>query len=127
VEANGDRPPADGYLNVEYEVEANAVVVTGYGEIDQLTVPLLGSALSRALREPAHQFLIIDLIGVEFLSSAGVRALSIAAQEARRARRSLRLVVGHRRPVIRALELTGLDKVVGLYETVHAAIVDLPR
>jgi anti-sigma B factor antagonist len=127
VEVNGGRPPADRYLTVEYEVADKAVVVTGTGEIDQLTVPLLGSAVSRALREPTHQLVIIDLIRVEFLSSAGVRALALAVHEAQRTQRSVRLVVGQQRPVIRPLELTGLDKVVALYETVDSAIVDSPR
>ena len=103
------------------------MIVTATGEIDQLTESLLESTVSQALSESTNQLVITDLTAVEFLSSAGVRALTIAMQQARLTQRPLRLVVGHQRPVLTPLELTGLDEVLALYETVEDAIVDLPR
>jgi len=67
--------------------------------------------------------LVIDLTDVSFLGSAGLAALVSARRQAQRRREPLRIVVDHNRPVIRPLEITGLDEVLALYHTVDEALV----
>ena len=69
--------------------------------------------------------MVIDLTSVRFLGSAGLRALfDIAAESVNQhGRTPLRVVVDHTRPVIRPIEIVGLDNVLALYESVSDALV----
>jgi anti-sigma B factor antagonist len=68
------------------------------------------------------EILVIDLTEVTFLSSQGLQALVDATVAAQRRREPLRIVVDHTRPVIRPIELTGLDDVLSLFDTVDDAL-----
>lgn len=103
--------------------DQEAVVVTVAGEIDVLTVDRLRAAVSDGFDQlPAGAILVIDLSDVTFLSSQGLQVLVEATRTARRRREPLRLVVDHARPVIRPIELTGLDDVLALFHTVDQAL-----
>ncbi|TNC29613.1 STAS domain-containing protein [Amycolatopsis alkalitolerans] len=66
---------------------------------------------------------MVDLSRVAFLGSSGLKTLVRAASEAERRREPLRIVVDANRPVIRPIELTGLDQVLALYHGVDKALV----
>ena len=86
-----------------------AVVVSVVGEIDQLTASLWQDVLSRVVsREPRR--LVIDLSGVLFLSAAGLSVLISLRNAAAQQGIVLQLKAPHRRVVVRALEITGLDR-----------------
>jgi anti-sigma B factor antagonist len=59
---------------------------------------------------------------VTFLSSTGLGALVDAHREAARLGEPLRVVVDHARPVLRTIQLTGLDEVLTLYHFVDNAV-----
>ena len=80
-------------------------VITAVGEIDALTAPELASFLIAQLIG-AH-LVVVNLDGVRFLSSAGLRALFEANEFATRENRDLRLVC-HSQTANWALEITGL-------------------
>jgi anti-sigma B factor antagonist len=86
---------------------ADTRVVTVVGEIDALTAPELGAFLTAQL--VAAQVVVVNLDGVRFLSSAGLRALFEANEFATREDRDLRLVCNSQ-TVNWALETTGLRK-----------------
>jgi anti-sigma B factor antagonist len=65
---------------------------------------------------------VVDLTNVTYLGSHGLTALVTAAVEAQHQDEPLRIVVDHQRQVIQPLQLTGLDKVLALYESVEDAI-----
>jgi anti-anti-sigma factor len=69
---------------------ADARVVTAVGEIDALTAPELAAFLIAQL--VVAQVVVVNLDGVRFLSSAGLRALFEANEFATREDRDLRLV-----------------------------------
>lgn len=73
---------------------------------------------------PARQ-VIVDLSGVVLLASAGLVALQDAQMgcEARQGE-PLRVVVDHSRPVIRPLQMAGLDQQVRLFYDLHDALHD---
>ena len=66
--------------------------------------------------------LMLDRTGVTFLGSPGLAALVDATGAARRLREPLRIVVDHTRPVIRPIELTGLDNLLAVYTTLDQAL-----
>ena len=80
-------------------------VVTVMGEIDALSAPELATFLTAQL--VAAQVVVVNLDGVRFLSSAGLRALVEANEFATRGDRDLRLVCSSQ-TANWALDTTGL-------------------
>jgi anti-sigma B factor antagonist len=103
--------------------QGQALVVTVTGEIDLFTVDRLRAAVAAGFDELRDgEILVIDLTEVTFLASQGLQALVDVTQAAQRRREPLRIVVDHNRPVIRPIEVTGLDEVLALFDTVEDAL-----
>lgn len=121
----GEDAPADEVITVTVESDDPTVVVLRVaGEVDMLTTPLLRSALLRQL-DQGVRLLVVDLQGVTFLGSSGLGVLVEALKAARRQSAILRLVCTTR-AVTRPLDVTGLNQVFELHETVEAATADRP-
>jgi anti-sigma B factor antagonist len=106
----------------------DALVVTVAGEIDLYTVDRLRTAVNAGfdqLRE--GEVLVIDLTKVTFLSSQGLQVLMDVTHAAKQRRTTLPIVVDHTRPVIRPIEVTGLDDVLALFPTVEEALHAVSR
>ncbi len=88
-------------------------VVSVTGEVDLATAPQLEQALGAALAEPGVTGVRVDLSGVEFMDSAGLRVLVAALRKAEDAGVGLELHAPHER-VRRIIEITGLSEVFGL-------------
>lgn len=119
-----EQPGADPHspLVVSQRKVDGVVVVEVAGEVDLDTAPALDAALRGALREAGTGGCIADLTHVTFLSSRGLTTLLNAAQAAEERREPLRIVVDANRPVIRPIEITGLDEVLRLFHTVDEAM-----
>ena len=106
-------------LKVEWAYRPDALVVTVAGEIDAGTVVHLRDGLdaARAGAPTPPPALILDLTRVGFLDSGGLALLLSVHQECEAAARELTLVCAHR-PVLRPMELTGLDRVFTIIGTV---------
>jgi anti-anti-sigma factor len=65
------------YLRVEHEKTNALSVLTVTGRISSLTGPELGRALASAIDSPARA-LVLDLSGVDYISSPGLRAVEHA-------------------------------------------------
>jgi anti-anti-sigma factor len=92
------------------------------GEIDTLTAPYLDLALTSADEEStAISQVVLDLTDVPFLSSAG---LSILVEHHARCERDgiLFAVVAAQHAVLRAIQITALDRIIPLYPTVSDAL-----
>ncbi len=99
-------PLSSGILDLQVaEHGPDARVVTVVGEIDALTAPELAAFLTAQL--VVAPVVVVNLDGVRFLSSAGLRALFEANEFALREDRDLRLVC-HSQTANWALEITGL-------------------
>jgi anti-sigma B factor antagonist len=122
VEPSFEEPAAEQLVTISREAVDDAVVVTVAGELDMLTTPRLRAAVSGALEEAKGAPVVLDLTRVTFLGSPGLAALVEAVRQAERRGGPLRIVVDNARPVIRPIELTGLDDVLALYGTVDAAL-----
>ncbi|WP_379628915.1 STAS domain-containing protein [Pseudonocardia sp. GCM10023141] len=109
-----------------------ALVVTVTGDIDLSTVQRFRTAVAEGLdrvddETPDGAPLIIDLTEVTFLGSAGLHALVEVTRAAQRRREPLRIVVDHARPVIRPIEMTGLDDLLALHHTLDDALDSSPE
>ena len=69
-------------MKTEVQHESNSTIVTVTGSVDALTAAELSNALSEQIAA-GHANLVVDLIDVEFMSSAGLRALLGAVKAAR--------------------------------------------
>lgn len=105
---------------------AGAVVLVVDGAVDLITAPRLRSAIAEAFDDLGERPLVIDLSSVRLLGSPGLRALADAAREAAKHNGSapLRIVVDQNRPVIRPIEIVGLDGALALYNDIDEAVRD---
>jgi len=65
-------------LTVQSNTNEDVAVVTASGQIDSETAPQLDAELTRVIGEKNK--LVVDLKGVEYMSSAGIRAIVKASQ-----------------------------------------------
>lgn len=93
------------------------------GEVDMATAPALEDRLDDAIRESTGPF-VLDLAGVAFLDSTGLRVLLRARGLLGREDRALAVICPHN-PVRRVFELSGLSTVFALYPSRDAAAADL--
>jgi anti-sigma B factor antagonist len=94
------------------------VVAVG-GEVDLSTAPAFEAAIATALKEEPP-ILVIDLSGVTFMASVGLRIL-VATQE--ELRDSVRVAVVANNPATsRPIQMTGLDEIIALYPTLSQAL-----
>ncbi|MFC4852623.1 STAS domain-containing protein [Actinophytocola glycyrrhizae] len=100
----------------------DAVVVDVAGEVDLDTAPRLREAIAVAIDEAGSGTCVVDLTDVPYLGSSGLSALLDANREAAARQAPLRIVVDANRPVIRPIEITGLDQVLHLYHSVEEAL-----
>lgn len=118
--------PATGeqLLDVRSTDHDDALVLEVSGELDGLTAPRLRAVLRNAFARLDGRVLVLDLTKVWFLGSPGLRALLDGAKEAggQPGRLPLRVVVDRNRPVLRPIEMTGMDNVLALFYDVDEAL-----
>jgi anti-sigma B factor antagonist len=99
------------------------VVLSVCEVVDVLSAPRMSEAICDALgKAPAG--LILDLTGVHFLASVGMRVL-VAAQEAADALSVRFGIVADGAATSRPIRLLGLDVILTLYPTLDDAVRDL--
>jgi anti-sigma B factor antagonist len=110
-----------GAVRVDRVDDGSVAVFHVAGEVDALTAPELDKALSSFYGSRDNvSHVVLDLSGVSFLSSAGLTVL--AGHHARCAQEGVDLcAVAVRRSPRRVLEITELDRVIPLYDTVADA------
>lgn len=99
-----------GQLKIDSSVEPDATTLRIVGEVDLATVDTLVDAVQRAL--PPKGTLVLDLVGVEFMDSAGVAAVNRCRRLAGATESTLTLRCRAGGPVAQLVSWTGLDSVV---------------
>ena len=107
-------------LDLSTRHDHDRAVVTVGGEVDLETAPQLGDHVLAALQDVSPH-VVLDLTGVTFMDSTGLKVLLSIQRRADLANGSF-AVVGATRTVRRILELTGLDQTFLLYDT----LADVP-
>jgi anti-anti-sigma factor len=98
-----------------------AVVSIG-GEIDLSTAQAFEAAIVDALEEDPPA-LVIELSGVSFMASVGLRVL--AATQKKVGKLTQLAMVADNRAAARPIQLTGLDDVISMYPTLDQALTAL--
>jgi anti-anti-sigma factor len=105
------------HVSQEWEVD----ILTVYGRVDNERAPELEAA-GRRILEAGHRKLVINLSAVQYLSSAGLRALISLGKTA--TARNGRVILCNPSPIARQiLELGGLDQLFPILPTVDEALV----
>jgi len=107
VMASDDSPS----FSIEVSEEAGSATVTAIGEIDVATAPQVERQLLEHI--DAGKAVTLDLHGVSFIDSSGLRALVTARQRAEDT--AVAFTLAGRSPAVeRLLQVTGLD---GVFDT----------
>jgi anti-sigma B factor antagonist len=101
------------------EVEGRSVV-TGAGELDVHSAPLLLAKLEPLSQQP-NGAIVVDLAAVGFIDSTGLGVLVTTLKHVRESGGTLDVVVSSPR-VLKVFALTGLDVVIPLHATLAEAL-----
>jgi anti-sigma B factor antagonist len=105
-------------LSIETEKVGDAAVLHVAGEVDVFTAPQLREALVGVIEEGSRD-VIVDLQGVDFLDSTGLGVLVAGLKRVRQYGGDLSLVCT-REHILKILDITGLVKVLRVYDSVEA-------
>jgi anti-sigma B factor antagonist len=103
---------------IAFELRGTVGLVSISGEIDLSVADQVEQVISDAGDAPV---VVVDLTGVTFIDSSGLRALVSGRDSLESKRRSMALVVGDS-PVARLLSLTALDKEFAIHPSVDSAL-----
>jgi anti-sigma B factor antagonist len=119
--------PSDVHILSTEIVEARVPIVRVRGELDISTVAqlarVLRTAATGAARKPPR--LVVDLMGLEFCDSSGLRALIGAVKEVQVLGGRVVLAVERDGALDRLLELSGLREFLRVSESVEIALARL--
>jgi len=101
------------------EVEQVALVEVR-GRIDSMTASQLGEGLSEPIQN-GFIHIVLDLSGVDYMSSAGLREIVGALKKVRREKGDLRIAQPSER-VFEVIEMAGLDTILQIFDTQVEAI-----
>lgn len=85
------------------------------GRIDSATAPQLGDALNAIMDEGRYR-LVLDMTGVEFISSAGLRVLINTQKTCKRYNRGEMVLCAVPQKVYAALDLAGFTSLFKIFE-----------
>lgn len=99
--------------------QGDCAVLSVAGEVDLATAPRLREALTSLVTE-GHLRVVVDLTGTEFLDSTGLGALVTGLKRVRAKGGEMRVVCTNER-VAKVFEITSLDRVLPLFESLDEA------
>lgn len=109
-------------LIVKSEIRKGAAVVTISGRVDSVTAGALEEQLAGIAQE--NNRLVLDMHGVTYLSSAGVRAIVTTLQTAQKAEGGV-LLANVSEAVERVLDTVGMLRLLRSFRTVDDALRSL--
>ncbi|MFJ4653298.1 STAS domain-containing protein [Nocardia sp. NPDC088792] len=107
-------------LTVTTSTVGSAIILSASGEVDIVSAPKLSATVSEALAT-GSSVLVLELSEVSFFGSAG---LSVLVEALRTAATDQQVKVVGSMPVQRPIELTGLDKMLDVHDTLEDALRD---
>jgi anti-anti-sigma factor len=109
-------------MEISSKLAGPITIITITGSIDAMTYNQVISAVSQQVASGQVRILI-DLGGVDFMSSAGLRAMLAGMQETREMGGDLRLS-GAQPGIERVLKLSGFDSLLKSYPDLDQALAD---
>lgn len=105
-------------MNISVESKEQSDVITVSGRVDSSASPELDATLKKHAEASKH--ILIELSGVDFMSSAGIRAL-VSSLRATAANSKKTVLVNPSPRVQEVLDLSGLNSIFSVYDTVDIA------
>jgi anti-sigma B factor antagonist/stage II sporulation protein AA (anti-sigma F factor antagonist) len=102
---------------------ADVIVAVPVGRVDYQSAAALEDALAPLIKTTcaAKGVLVLDFAGVDYISSAGLRILMVAAKELRGA--GAKIALANLKPVVAEIfAISRFDRVLGVFPSVRAAI-----
>lgn len=109
-------------MDISAQLDGAINLITLTGSLDALSTGQVTSFLSGQVANGQPR-LLLDLSGVEFMSSAGLRALLAGMKEARQQGGDLRLA-GPRPGIEKVLKLSGFTSILKCYASVPEALAE---
>jgi anti-sigma B factor antagonist len=110
----------EGIVEIQAEQHDRAVVITVTGSIDALTASELTRFFSEQIK-PGEEQIVADMSQVDFMSSAGLRALLGALKESRQLGGDL-YVAAPQPGVEKILKMSGFTSILKVYASVEEAV-----
>lgn len=111
-------------MGIERQAYASVTVLVPSGRLDHNGSEPFKDAMLDALGEDGSQSVVVDLAGVDYISSVGLRAVMIASKHARGGKGKL-LVAALQPTVLEIFEISRFNHVVGMHDTVPNALASL--
>ncbi len=109
-------------MKITQRVEGDVTVFLPEGRIDTLGATDMDQALQAAVSAGRHQ-MVVDMSGVDYISSAGLRALAAVLVRSRAEGGDMKLAALNER-VTRVFRIIGFDTLMSVHDTPEAAIAD---
>lgn len=106
-------------ISIKSETNGSVAVVTVSGRIDSETAPTLDAELTKIVA--GNSKLVIDLKGVDYMSSAGIRAVVKASQAAEKSGGAVKLA-SVPEEINSILYTVGLNQKLSSYATIDEAV-----
>jgi anti-sigma B factor antagonist len=107
-------------MNIQTAAEGMVTVMRASGRVDSMNAQQLGDAFNQHIDAGQVQ-LVLDLSGVDYMSSAGLRELVNALKKLKRVSGDLRIAQPSKR-VREVMEMAGLDTIFLIFDTPNEAI-----
>lgn len=102
------------------DVDDNLRIISLTGRLDIQGTETIGTRFAILSATDRHR-VVVDLTGVEFLASIGIRTLVSNAKAQQQRGGRLVLLVGDNAPVAKVLTTTGIDAVIPMFSVAAAA------
>lgn len=106
-------------LSIQTTTKGSVAVVTVSGRVDSETAPMLDTELTKVVG--GNSKLVLDLKGVDYMSSAGIRALVKASQAVGKSGGAVKLA-SVPEPIQSVLYTVGLNQKIVEYSSVDEAV-----
>ncbi|MEN6319342.1 MAG: STAS domain-containing protein [Syntrophaceae bacterium] len=107
-------------MQIETEKEKNTIVISVKGKIDAVTAPEFEKALANLIAQ-GENTLLLNLIGLEYISSAGLRSILATAKQLKTKNGKI-LFTGLRGPVKDVFNISGFGTIFKIFETKEDAL-----
>ena len=109
-------------MKITQRVEGDVTVFLPEGRIDTQAAADMDQALQSAVAGSSHK-IVVDMSGVEYISSAGLRSLAAVLVKSRAEGGDMKLAALNKR-VTRVFNIIGFDLLMSVHDTSEAAIAD---
>ena len=109
-------------MEITQRVEGDVTVFLPVGRMDTLAADEMDQALHAAVAGGGHK-IVVDMSGVDYISSAGLRSLAAVLVKSRAEGGDMKLAALNER-VTRVFNIIGFDLLMSVHDTPEAAVAD---